>query len=894
MPYAALFIILPYMANKKSLPERFSNWYIPLICRHQYKALAFYLILAVLFAVPILFKPGLKLDADLSHLLPEGTPSVKALEESYQRFGSTDKFMIAIQSEDVNLVVALQDSIADYIHKNWQGDFVSTQVDNDNQFFKDNALLYLPVKHLENIRDNLEDLQLEIGRKNGPLVVDLLGDASTDSSIRQAQGPDSAQVAAAPAKKERVWFDENLPQELGLPDEAVSAFDAFFKKSKGDTIDAKAASNEEVEWDSKSTIPSELRNRLIGSPRPDSTGKILYNGVVNAKLIKPSTDYEFVTHILARTDSLLAYFSSKTYPVPTRFTVEGTYEGLKEVDEVANDSVFSFAISLVLIIFLTIFFFRSVKGPILVTASVLYACLPTLAFTALFYGKLNPFTVFVASIILGIGIDYSIHILGTSQKLLHKYATLEEVLEHAQRKMLKPFLLASFTTIAAFLTLLAAHFRGFYEFGVVASVGVFFSMLTSVLVLPVFIKCMGGIPKAPENSLLPKSWDEAKILKFFKYAAFASFALGAVSIWFAQDVDFEHNLRNLRRVSTNVSASKNKISTKVTRATGKAVTSTPAAVMGSKPEQLDKLYDTLMVRLHVEHDSTLGSFLTLKSFVPPKDSQEARLEIIEEIRDLVEARVFDRAEGEDSVNIANLRKLSSVEKTFTAEDVPSWTLDLLREKDGSYGKIGFIYGDFPSWDAHALHRFQERYGHWNFDGEDLRTFSSQFILSDVIDSVKKDSFRLALVIILVIFGTLVISFRKPKLFLAGCISFGMGTLLTLGLLGFLTDMFEFGKISIYNVIVIPMALGIGIDSTIHMITSWMSDKNLTLRQLMDTTGRNVMASSTTTIAGFVGFLFTTHRGLKGIGDLACISIAMFLITSIIFTMYLCGAWLKKK
>lgn len=882
------------MANKKSFPERFSNWYIPLICRHQYKALAFYLILAVLFAVPILFKPGLKLDADLSHLLPEGTPSVKALEESYQRFGSTDKFMIAIQSEDVNLVVALQDSIADYIHKNWQGDFVSTQVDNDNQFFKDNALLYLPVKHLENIRDNLEDLQLEIGRKNGPLVVDLLGDASTDSSIRQAQGPDSAQVAAAPAKKERVWFDENLPQELGLPDEAVSAFDAFFKKSKGDTIDAKAASNEEVEWDSKSTIPSELRNRLIGSPRPDSTGKILYNGVVNAKLIKPSTDYEFVTHILARTDSLLAYFSSKTYPVPTRFTVEGTYEGLKEVDEVANDSVFSFAISLVLIIFLTIFFFRSVKGPILVTASVLYACLPTLAFTALFYGKLNPFTVFVASIILGIGIDYSIHILGTSQKLLHKYATLEEVLEHAQRKMLKPFLLASFTTIAAFLTLLAAHFRGFYEFGVVASVGVFFSMLTSVLVLPVFIKCMGGIPKAPENSLLPKSWDEAKILKFFKYAAFASFALGAVSIWFAQDVDFEHNLRNLRRVSTNVSASKNKISTKVTRATGKAVTSTPAAVMGSKPEQLDKLYDTLMVRLHVEHDSTLGSFLTLKSFVPPKDSQEARLEIIEEIRDLVEARVFDRAEGEDSVNIANLRKLSSVEKTFTAEDVPSWTLDLLREKDGSYGKIGFIYGDFPSWDAHALHRFQERYGHWNFDGEDLRTFSSQFILSDVIDSVKKDSFRLALVIILVIFGTLVISFRKPKLFLAGCISFGMGTLLTLGLLGFLTDMFEFGKISIYNVIVIPMALGIGIDSTIHMITSWMSDKNLTLRQLMDTTGRNVMASSTTTIAGFVGFLFTTHRGLKGIGDLACISIAMFLITSLIFTMYLCGTWLKKK
>lgn len=130
--------------------------------------------------------------------------------------------------------------------------------------------------------------------------------------------------------------------------------------------------------------------------------------------------------------------------------------------------------------------------------------------------------------------------------------------------------------------------------------------------------------------------------------------------------------------------------------------------------------------------------------------------------------------------------------------------------------------------------------------------------------------------------------------MAGTVSFGMGVVLTLGLLGFLTQMFEFGKISIYNVIVIPMALGIGIDATIHMITSWTSNKDMTLRQLMDTTGRNVMASSTTTIAGFVGFLFTTHRGLKGIGDLACISIAMFLITSIIFCMYLCGSWLKKK
>ena len=299
------------MNTKKSFAEKFSKWYIPLICRHKYAALAFYFLLALLLAFPILVKPGLKLDADLSHLLPEDTPSVKALEESYERFGSTDRFMIAIQSESVELAAALQDSIQDYIHKNWQGDFVSTQVDNDNQFFKDNALLYLPVKHLENIRDNLEDLQLEIGRKNGPLVVDLLGDETADSASSNGE---------ASAKKERVWFDANLPMELGLPEEAVSAFDAFFKKKE-----SAESETGKKEWNPKAYLPDSLKNRLIGSPPLDSTGKILFNAVVNAKLIKPSTDYEFVTKILAKTDELLAYFRSKQYPVPTRFTVEGTY-----------------------------------------------------------------------------------------------------------------------------------------------------------------------------------------------------------------------------------------------------------------------------------------------------------------------------------------------------------------------------------------------------------------------------------------------------------------------------------------------------------------------------------------------------------------------------------------
>jgi uncharacterized protein len=867
--------------------ERFAKWYVPFANRHRFKLLALMVLVAAACLYPIVTR--LRIDADLAKLLPGDTPSVLALEESFTRFGSTDRFMIAIQSEDPQLVADMQDSVRAYIQQNWKDDFVTVQIDNDNSFFKKNALLYIPLNHLERIRDNLEDLQLELGRNNLPLVVNLLDEAPVADSAQKASGAAPAPATEVKPKKERVWFDASIPQELGLPDEAVGAFDAFFDKSSSDT--AKSAVKAD-EWSPKANVPEHLKTRLIGQPRPDSTGKVLFNGLVQAKLIKPSTDYQFVGHILARSDTLIQHFSKKSYGKPVRFTVEGTYEGLKEVEDLQNDSTYSFAISLVLIILLVAWFFRSLKAPFIIIGVVLFSCVLMLAFTAVFYGALNPFTVFVASIILGIGIDYSIHLMGAVQHNLPKSKNLEEAMVTSLSHMVLALSLAALTTVAGLLTLLVAQFRGFYEFGVVASVGVIISTITALLGLPVVIFAAGGLPEAPHKSLLPESWSEGRIYGFFRRLAIYGFILGALLLVFAPFTDFEHNLSNLRRPSREDASAKKSIGTSVAMSNNRK-SSSPAAVMGSDPAQLDMLYDTLMVRLHKEKDPTLRSFLTLKSFVPAQSDQEERLEIIEEIRDQVGIRVFDRATGKDSANIAALRDLAEVDKAFTAEDIPTWALDLLREKDGSYGKIGFIYGSYPSWDAHAVHKFQQDYGNWTFKGEKLRVFSSQFILSDVIEAVKVDSVRMAFLVTLVIILTMVVSLRKPAMFVAGTIALLMGIVYTVGFMGLLTLTFDVCKIGIYNVIVIPMVLGVGIDSTIHIIVAWTQRKDLTIRHLLDATGRSILASSTTTAAGFVGMLFTAHRGLRTIGELACLSIMLFLVTSLVFTLYFCRTWLAK-
>lgn len=846
--------------------ERFAARYVNFVEKRKWKA--FFVILAILVVSLIPTVTKLQIHTDLATLLPEGTPSVIALEESYHRFGSTDRFMIAIQAKDPYLVARLQDSIQEYINANWQDDIISKpQVKNDNSFFTKNALIYLPVEHLERIRDNLEDIQLEIGRKNGPLVVDLLADSTTE-----------------PAKKERVWFDANLPQALGLPDEAADAFESFFKKKDG--------AAEAKEEGPKRNLPKELKTRLIGEDKHDST---LFNGVVQCKLVRPSTDVDFVKHILLRSDTLLAKFNAADYGQPVLMTVEGSYEGLNEVNDIMSDSAISMIIAVVLIFLIVAVFFRSpIKAPLLMLAQVSLACSLAMCFTTLYYGALNPFTVLVSSIILGMGVDYSIHFMGTCQRCFTACGDLKLAMEQTVARLLRPMFLAALTTIAGLLSLLIAKFVGFYEFGVISAVGILFSFLTAIFAMPVFIFVAGGLPPRPRNSFFPKAWSDEKIVGFFKRAAIVGAVFSVVMLCFLPNLEFEYNFRNLRRPpKENVEQVKKTISTGNALSSNRK-SSTPAAVMASRAELLDSLYDTLMVRMHTEHDSTLRSFLTLKTFLPSQADQQARMEVIDEIKELAEARVFDRATGEDSVNIATLRTLAEEVAPFTVDSLPEWAVDLLKEKDGSVGKIGFIYGRYNSSDAREAADWQDRFGHWEFGGEKLKVFSSQFILADVVRAVKYDSMRMAFVVILVIIIILAFSLRKPKLVAISAGSLLIGLLWSAGLLGLMNVVIGLGHIGIYNVVVIPAVLGLAIDSTIHLLVGWTQDPSFTPRTLVDNIGRLVMASSVTTAAGFAGALGVEHKGLRTIGELATTSILAFLVASLVFTVFFSIVFLKRK
>jgi hypothetical protein len=264
---------------------------------------------------------------------------------------------------------------------------------------------------------------------------------------------------------------------------------------------------------------------------------------------------------------------------------------------------------------------------------------------------------------------------------------------------------------------------------------------------------------------------------------------------------------------------------------------------------------------------TLLSFITLNTFVPDAGAQERRREIIEKIAKLVDTRAMSRHRGKSRQYINELRHMSRA-TPFDEHELPEWAARIITERDGKIGNIGHLYANVEDWNANSVRAFKQEWENFLIDGKPLVIANSAFILSDVVEMVRNDGARLlaavfiTLSIILAVFAR---SLRGAAILIAAV---AMSVVWTVGLMGLLDV-----RIGLYNIIVIPVVLGVSIDTAIHLFHRHRALGTKGLMQNLRTTGMMVTASSWTTIFGFTGLLFVSHLGLRTIGVLACLGVA---------------------
>ena len=102
------------------------------------------------------------------------------------------------------------------------------------------------------------------------------------------------------------------------------------------------------------------------------------------------------------------------------------------------------------------------------------------------------------------------------------------------------------------------------------------------------------------------------------------------------------------------------------------------------------------------------------------------------------------------------------------------------------------------------------------------------------------------------------------------------------------------KFTLVNVMGIPMIIGIGIDDGVHLLHRYRIEGWDKARIVFKSTGRAVLLTSLTTMAGFGSLLIAQYRGFISLSVLLILGVIACFITSVIFLPALVSLIIDRK
>lgn len=802
----------------------------------------FYLLITL--AAGYFGRPVIK--TDLAELLPENAPAVQALNEAKARRGGSGEFYtIAVTSPDPIANAKFMEALAAEMEQ-WE-ETRSVQLDQDQSFFREHALLFLPVEDLLNIKQNIQRLVREELAQKNPLYVDL---NEEERKQRDEEDPEW--------RNPSTWVDPHTFAELGLSDEEVNELFPFKDHDEESDPDAE---EERVE------LPEKYQDYRLS---PDGTV-----GVVLASVKVSSTDLNAASALYDRGVELIESLDMPSYHPEMNAEVVGGFRDFLEVRTLMNDANRATLISLTVLIGVLLLLFRSLRIVGLVTVPLVTGIVWSLFLITQIFHELNTLTAFIFAMLVGMGVDYSIHIYQRAEDEFHSGSSWNTAIYLALTHAGRALLTAMATTVAALSIMALSSFDGFREFGIACAIGVLTCLAATVTLLPVMIGIGERIrplkrnaqrgtlrhadaQRAPERTSL--------VRRGARIAASVTLAGVVVGCFLAPHVAFEYNFRNLSGPGTGRTIS-------YSAAIGGNRSSAPAVILGESEEQMREAHAYLRQKMR-DGEKRINGFVTIATFLP--EDQEARMLIIDDIYDALDRRAVRNMEGEAGELVEKMLELADT-APYTKDDLPEWIVEDITEVDGSVGAMGLLYANVQWWDALKVRDFQDEYGVLHLpSGDEVPLASNGFILDNVVRYVQADAGRLGLMALLVVALILLIDLRSLRAMLLCLATLLSGFALSIaGLV--LWDV----KLGLYNVIVIPTVMGLGIDGAVHIYHRFDEEGRTNIWRVVRSTGFAVFASSATTIAGFLGLLFVDHQGVRTIGQLAIIGISANMIACLL-------------
>jgi hopanoid biosynthesis associated RND transporter like protein HpnN len=633
----------------------------------------------------------------------------------------------------------------------------------------------------------------------------------------------------------------------------------------------------------------------------------------------------------------------------TRSEVPGVNVGLTgepvlehdEMEQSQKDTTVASIASLIICALIFIYGYQETGRPVKATLCLIVGLAYTLAFAAWAIGHLNILTITFVPILIGLAIDYGVHLISRYEEELRHGKTEEAALTKAIVFTGQGILTGALTTAGAFLAMALTNFKGIQEMGIICGGGLLICLIPMLTLLPVLLLRgrqnvidheQGDL--AERRARIENLWLQRPLL-----VGIVTLGLCALAATQIPKVYFDYDLLHMQSEGLPAVVYEQKL-----------IDSTPksvlfAAVIAENLQQAISLETQLTNLPTVAGVESMTRFLT--------EDQTRKLAVVGELKRelaslhfpnpdpapvdisalsrtlyglsgylglaLGEVEKEDPALGKQFIAlrqaIESLRKLmlqgdavtvktnafklgefqralfDDLQDTFQAmqnqdnsgplrvEDLPQALRDRFIGKTGRY--LLMVYPKNDIWKRENQKEFidQVKPVYPAVTGTPVQLYHYTHLLKRSYEEAAR--YSLVAIALLVL-----IHFRSPLSVALALVPVAVGFVWLGGVMGY----FEI-PLNPANIMMLPLVIGIGVTNGIHILNRFAEEQTPSI--LARSTGKAVLVSGLTAIAGFGSLILAQHRGIRSLGYVMSIGLATCMVAGLTFLPALLNLFVKK-
>lgn len=530
-------------------------------------------------------------------------------------------------------------------------------------------------------------------------------------------------------------------------------------------------------------------------------------------------------------------------------------------EQIKADISYTVGAALIALIIFISLFFKRLSTPILIFIPVVLGAAVGLATLVLVKDNISAISLGVGAILLGIAVDFSLHVFahfraeGSIKKTLQDIST--------------PTIMSSLTTSSAFLCLLYMSSEALRDLGIFAAVAVLASALFALVILPHFLSTTNRSSAPIQSTLLDKlaaypihqnNWIKGLVL-----------AATILFLFFFNKVQFEDDMNNINFMTPALKmADKN-----LQEMGGEALKSTYVVASAASLEQALELNEKAYQQLQeLKQKGLIQNYTSVSKFLLSQKAQAAKI---------AQWNAFWTTEKKDWIRQKLLEQGQTFKfkaKTFDPfsallqkefAPVPFDRFQQLQDlllseyctlKNGQYSFISIVKLE-DSQKAAVYPLFQTTEG--------LTIFDKQFIADQFAASLQEDFSTLVNWSFLIVFIILLVAFGRIELALLTLFPILLSWEWTLGLMAILGL-----KFNIVNIIICTFIFGLGVDYSIFVTKGLLHEYKYGER-ILPTYKTSILLSALTTMCGMGVMIFAQHPALFSIASLSILGILSILL-----------------